>query len=273
MEVKAESELGLVAPKALDDIWLSASVMKTYKQCPRKYYYQYVKKVPRDTDPEQVKVGNLIHAILEDFHNEMKAAPLGPTEWKPRLILLAQKHQKKINLTKEQAEEAKLYLKYYLDHLAENGLPNMVSAEKKFKIILENQIIVTGYIDRIDEDQGTYHIIDYKTGKSKYLDEQQLMIYALAMFREFPDLVKFKCSYLMIAEKCRSLPYVFSVTDVTRAEQEIQKTAAEIRSDQTWEAKVGFLCKYCDFNAICPDVPDRYRSNDNPISIKRNEWL
>jgi ATP-dependent helicase/DNAse subunit B len=44
---------------------LSYSRMDTYKMCPAKYFYGYIKKEPR-TFNEAAVLGNIVHAVLED---------------------------------------------------------------------------------------------------------------------------------------------------------------------------------------------------------------
>src|SRR3989338_2266955 len=44
----------------------SPSSINTYKQCPRKYYYQYMKKLPTKASIHLVR-GKLSHSVLEDF--------------------------------------------------------------------------------------------------------------------------------------------------------------------------------------------------------------
>ena len=51
----------------IEIIKLSASSMKTYDQCPKKYYYNYITKEERK-QWDHFDLGNLCHKILEIFH-------------------------------------------------------------------------------------------------------------------------------------------------------------------------------------------------------------
>ena len=44
----------------------SPSSINTFKQCKRKYYYQYIEKLPTLPNIHQVR-GNIAHSVLEDF--------------------------------------------------------------------------------------------------------------------------------------------------------------------------------------------------------------
>lgn len=420
---------------------LSVSAIKTYESCKRKYYYQYIEKLPRKSDWEHLKVGNFVHEVLELFHEKLKQSSASVDDWKIIITDLCKEKQKKFSLDVEQADVAKTMLKKYLALLEEEGLPQVVATEKKFSITIEDDIIMVGVIDRVDAT-GTdqFHLVDYKglaidtpiptptgwttmadlkvgdqvlgssgkpttvtlksgihnrpcykitlsdhssvvcdnvhlwnvgyrasrynanydatinteelynrflrknelkgsglfviennnltklppalghieaaylnkyrtitniepvesvptqciavdaedslflcgrgmivthnTGKSKYLDEVQLLVYALSMFREFPHLETFKASYLCLAENCKFISYNFSKTDALKVEQKIKKIASDIKTDQTWVASPSPLCAYCDFTKVCTAIPDKFRPKDELISIgnARKEW-
>lgn len=255
---------------------LSVSAMKTYESCRRKYYYQYIEKLPRKDDWEHLKVGNFVHEVLELFHDKIKVSNIDVPGWKPLISELCKEKHKKFQLNVEQAGIARDMLKQYLAGLEEEGLPNVVSTEKKFSITLDGDVLMVGVIDRVDNTgPDQFHLIDYKTGKSKYLDEVQLLVYALSMFREFPHLDNFKASYLCLAENCKLISYNFSKTDALRVEQKIKKVAEEIRTDQTWDASPSPLCAYCDFTNVCTAVPDKFRPKDDLLKISnaRREWV
>src|SRR3989338_3781252 len=44
----------------------SPSSINTYKQCPRKYYYQYILQLPTKTSIHLVR-GHVVHEVLENF--------------------------------------------------------------------------------------------------------------------------------------------------------------------------------------------------------------
>lgn len=243
---------------------LSVSAIKTYEQCPRKYYYNYVERPDIEKkDWSHLKVGNFVHDVLDSFHSILQKEDYH--EWPSLMTTCCKKFLKKYDLDKDDKLKAKEMLKTYLDKLNENGLPNVVATEQKFSIMLDENTLIRGFIDRIDDDDAQnykYHLLDYKTGKSSYLDEFQLLVYGLYLKDKFPDLERFKGSYQMLSEDCKYyMPSVFTVTDLERTKEKILNIANEIRNDQTWEPKPQFLCKYCDYNKLCPSSPYRQAEN------------
>jgi len=76
-------------------IVLSASKIATYLQCPRKYRFRYVARVPAPWKPSALALGSAVHAALETFHRQRAAgASMAPVavgelfriEWACELI-------------------------------------------------------------------------------------------------------------------------------------------------------------------------------------------
>ena len=250
--------------KSSEMLKLSVSSIKTYEQCPRKWFFSYKEKHPR-REWAHLFLGTFVHEVLEDFHNSLLQNP--DQEWAGLMThifkeCLAKKNDKpepdgtfkpKHPLTKETKLKAHEMLVVYLKVLKRDGLPNVIANERDFSYEISPNLTIRGFIDRIDLDnEGNYIVQDYKSGRSKYLDEFQLLVYGLALLEEAPDLEKFKGSYIMLGEGSKKLQYVFSRTDIDRVVEKIKKVADKIQSDKTWEPKPAFLCKWCDFEAICP---------------------
>ena len=47
----------------------SPSSISTYKQCPRKYFYHYILKLPTSTNIHCIR-GNVVHSVLENFYDQ-----------------------------------------------------------------------------------------------------------------------------------------------------------------------------------------------------------
>jgi putative RecB family exonuclease len=57
-------------------IALSASKIATYLQCPRRYRFRYVARIPAPWKPSALAFGSAVHAALETFHRQRAAGAL-----------------------------------------------------------------------------------------------------------------------------------------------------------------------------------------------------
>lgn len=105
--------------------------------------------------------------------------------------------------------------------------------------------------------------LSHNTGKSKYLDEFQLLVYGLFLREQNPQLERYKASYIVLGEGSKNIQYLFTRTDVDRVLEKIKKIATHIETDKTWEPKPSFLCKWCDFEDICPAMKLRKLGDTN----------
>lgn len=422
---------------------LSASALKVYKDCPRKYYFQYILKPPIEKkEAPHLDIGNFVHHVLEAFHNTTMDGSVPQEEWNALLSKICKEQVSKWpKLTKDNKVASKEMLKNYLGIIKE-ATPDVLSNEQSFSIMLDENTLIRGFIDRIDRDpERGYNIVDYKglaldtpiptpngwttmgelkvgdyvfgsdgkptlitvksgihnrpcykitfndqsevvcdnihlwdvdlirknsevrysgvidadelydrfctedgraygefvihhplsisdehlkilgfssmsdfigkgeysiihkmekvisvptqcisvdaedsiylcgpkgkkthnTGKSKYLDEFQLLIYGIYLLDQYPEVENFKGSYICLAENAKVLPYNFTRTDVERCKADIVATAQKIREDQTWEMKPQFLCSYCDYEKICPAMVNGNRFVRG-ASKSNNDW-
>ncbi len=167
----------------------SATSLNTYIECPKKYLCRYIlnlKPYKKKGDKEKnysMEIGNAIHFALEQMVREVNK-----TGQYPDIEFLYEKFDKKIQeeLQKDLEEAAKLIniqeekdkLNAYYEYLQsqiKNPKKDTFEAEKNIEMSISVEyngksftIDFSGKIDRLDKnDDGTYNIIDYKTGKEK----------------------------------------------------------------------------------------------------------
>lgn len=223
----------------------SASSMKTYDQCKRKFYYTYIKKLPRK-EWGHLQLGTLCHSVLEIFHKDYKKGDdLAPLMSKSFAIARKQSSGK---MDDTLLSEAKEILQKYVYKMEEGGMPkNVVGLEKRFSYKIK-EFQITGIIDRIDKVGNKYYIYDYKTSKStKYMDDFQLSVYALWFFKQFKKQDLVKTGYIMLRHNFDILSFDFTRDNLEPKEEKIIKYCESIKGENTWEASPGPLCRYCDF--------------------------
>ena len=255
----------------------SPSSINTYKQCPRKYYYQYIEKLPTKHSIHLVR-GNIVHSALEDFF-EIDFEKLGKVDdYKFFLhsfvgaLLLKHwqlKHKELESLGMSEYELQEYYndsadmLKKWVGTFLETIDENNFIEDFKSKIPIREQEYssdkykVRGFIDAIENVDGEVRVMDYKTSKRPHLSDAyhlQLNIYALLYHEKhgkLPDklgiyFLKFgeqtiPCSMDNVREAAREVTLVHELT-----------TANEI---EFYPRRTSPLCKWktgqCDFYDVC----------------------
>jgi len=247
---------------------LSVSSMGTYDKCPKKYHYRYIEK----PEVQAVKwgfteFGSCAHLILELFHKAILKRHI-PKDKYPALMKWAfNKSLKKFDYdllnelvwTPNGDRKGIAYLKdimqEYLEKLKEEGMPNVVGVEVPYEFSANEGVKIRGFIDRIDKvDEGVYHVIDYKTSKNeRYLDEVQLLVYANAIHRKYPDCEKVIGSYMMLKHGFKEKKWTFDGLDIERCDKLIDNKASLIINEKDWVKKPTMLCTWCDYKNICQD--------------------
>lgn len=172
---------------------LSPSLLNTYITCPMKFYFSYVMglKEPSELDDEADHriLGLILHAAMEEIYGHFGSNTIQETDLKQ---LLGQ--EKKLEQIVDNAfrreyfnMEEKIHIQYsgqqlllkmtilaYVKNVLSADLQNCVPFQivgvetKEFKreISVEGmRFTLSGTIDRLQKDSnGTYRIIDYKTG-------------------------------------------------------------------------------------------------------------
>jgi DNA helicase-2/ATP-dependent DNA helicase PcrA len=231
---------------------LSYSKIDAFKTCPLKFKFRYIYKIP-SSENHAANFGTSIHNTLNQFYEHLKngKAPsidlltdLYETNW----IKYGYDSRAHENTRKKKGYE--MLTKFYEKNAEEWVIPHYL--ERPFKIKVDNYCF-TGRIDRIDKlKNGTYEIIDYKTGrlkKNKSLkSDLQLSIYALAG-RDVYDLPVSKLSLYFIEDN-EKVSTERSHEQLEKATDEIKSLACDINKSE-FEANPGFSCKFCEYKRIC----------------------
>lgn len=236
----------------------SYSQLETYETCPLKYKFQYILKIP--TAPgSAASFGSTIHNVLQQFYKGYIADKsygishlhnLVETLWDPA------GYSSQIQ-AKQYKQEAKDMLEQYFKTFHTTSV-EIVGLEQFFKIKVDEEVYLTGKIDRVDQkSDGKIEIIDYKTGKmpdEKELKKSlQLSIYAMAatdkgLYKQEIDKVDLTFYYLQGAQK---ITMNRTLDDVTAVKTKVTEITNKIKAGE-FPANVGPWCDYCDFKPICP---------------------
>jgi DNA helicase II / ATP-dependent DNA helicase PcrA len=239
---------GAGAPE--NGLMLSASDLETYRLCPLKYKFARVFRIPQEATIHQ-RFGIALHTVLERFHKL-------PDPGREELFELFEASWRRGGFGdsddelqfRERGVEA--LDRYWENTRDEEGEP--VWFERSFSFTLGPHVI-RGRVDRVDRrPDGTYEVIDYKTGRSKTADELQrdvqLSIYQMGA-REAWGIETSAHSYyfVMTAEK---VPVAHSDEELDRVRATIEEIGAGIARQDFQPTPSQEICSFCDYRIICP---------------------
>jgi RecB family exonuclease len=171
------------APRALDlskHIY-SASQLHTYLACPRRFYYEKILKIAPER-PEDFGLGQLVHAVLERFHEKVKSfsevpeALVDSLNTTFRVVWLggsdgdgrdAFSSQFGTVLQRSAIEHKAMAIldRYLRTEIAQSQETEIVVCEKSVDFQIADYQF-TARIDRVDRLAAAHCIIDYKTSAS-----------------------------------------------------------------------------------------------------------
>jgi len=235
----------------------SFSQLETFKTCPLQYKYQYILKVP--TTPGAAETfGTTIHKSLEVFYKQFlsddqigldRLLTIYRQNWIP-LGFASTAHMKRVK------DEGEKMLTNYFKKFHSPKI-KIISLEKFFKIKIDNDLFLSGKIDRVDLlPKNQIEIIDYKTGKKpddKQLKKSfQLSIYAMAatdrgLFDKKLSEINLTFYFLQDMEK---ITLKRTSADLKTVKEQIADTVSEIQKNE-FLPRVGRWCDFCSFRIIC----------------------
>jgi len=148
----------------------SFSSIKTFDQCPKKYYHLKVAKdYEENFETEAILYGNEFHKAAEEYVKGVV------DNLDPRFEYAEGALNRLKGMKGEKLCEHKMGLTANLDPCG----------------FFDSNVWFRGVVDLaiLDRESGIARVIDYKTGKSaKYADKGQLELMALAIFKHFPEI-------------------------------------------------------------------------------------
>jgi hypothetical protein len=233
---------------------LSATKLKIYLSCKRRFYYQYIKKIQEPIYKSQLidraKLGSFIHKVLYELYRDKKAIDSDTLQKK---IIYNINEQKEFDDLKNifELDVWKKRLERFC-HFEEERYKDgyrVFDLERKQQCKFKG-FILEGIIDRIDIKDDKLYVLDYKTGeKNAKLKEDevdfQLLFYYLLMEKvkevDSCGYYNLKSSSLSMLEDIELQKDILTqkLYNIDSKDQEFEKTT---------DSKV---CLYCPFKTIC----------------------
>ena len=256
----------LVDPGSLS---LSASKITTYQRCPLQFKYRYVLHVP-ERPAMPLDKGRIVHKALEDLGRGQVGAE--------DAIRAAQDEMDEVRCshTERDYKHARPTLEtairnYVTWEAASPVRPQKIEVEEKFETTIGG-VRYTGKIDRVESyPDGTYHIVDFKTGSSNItiksikedradhtLRDPQACIYAHAAGEKYGSLpTKFAFVYVEQGSRrngCTIREYDIDGESLENGIKSIEECTQNILNEEFGAKPDGQTCRRCPYRPICPEA-------------------
>lgn len=214
----------------------SYSSLKQFENCARAYYELRVKKAYKQAETDKTRFGKQVHAAAE---NHVKDG--GTKEFDPRFNYVAPVVQALMDKPGDKYPEYEMACTHELVR-CDFDAPNYW---------------VRGIADLLIVNGSKAWVVDYKTGKSRYADTDQLEVMALLTFLHFPQVVHVHGGLLFVNEN----KPVFKDIGVAQSADlwwKYRNRVAKIEAAHTtnvWHPKQSGLCKGCPVTA-CEHNPN-----------------
>lgn len=261
----------------------SPSSINTFRQCPRKYYYHYIAKLPTLPNIHQIR-GNIAHSTLEGFYETdvtkfTKENYAAGFRQEIQNIFFRNWGKYKnalepLGLSPDQKrfyfEETMLMLLNWCSHFLEDFerliSKNNISFPEAFMKLTpireqhftSDNYSVRGFIDAIHHLEDEVHIIDYKTNASfEFKDDikLQLAIYSLLYFEKYEKMPS-KVGIFFLRHKLKMMNADEELLNFARREIElVHAHTSKTEQVDDYPKCPGPLCQWgtgqCDFYAVC----------------------
>ncbi len=202
----------------------SPNMLKIYKECPKKYYYKYIKKISVPQSVTPFEKGKKIHALANYY---LRGEDISKFE--------------KILSSEELQAWNRLLSNEYFQKTYVNSEYNL-----SCKI---NNFWISGRIDALVKDGSDYYILDYKTGLIPPNPENdfQTIVYLLAVSK---FLKKYNSLSLVYIDLKNNLNHKIEFTRENEYKTELSKICKQISEAQSFPPNTK-NCKYCEYNKFC----------------------
>lgn len=261
----------------------SPSSIITFKQCPRKYFYQYIIKYPTKENIHCIR-GNIVHDALEKFYS-IDLDSVSEKEFKKEVSFFMRNlfeacwsgcaaRLSKVGLIpeelsfyhKESMQMLANWLNYFFERLEKEMKQNNISLKEAFnrlkpvameKKYLDEERMVQGYIDAIHNEEDGVLVLDYKTSKSSELKPEyllQLGIYAL-LYEKTHGVYPGRAALWFLKDKMVDVKVTPKLVKDALFEVEQIHFSTESSRITDYPKKQSPLCKWstgeCDFYEVC----------------------
>lgn len=207
-------------------VW-SFSSLKTFQQCPKKYYHTKIARDVVEPDTQATLYGKTAHTIAEEYIRDGVPVPPAFAYMQPTLDALKKTEGEKLCEVKLGLTKDLEACDFDAPDVWWHGIADLVV---------------------INQEKKVAHSVDYKTSKSaRYADVKQLDLVACGLFAKFPEIQKVKSALIFLVSKefVQATHYREMLPKyMEKPSQDVARIEAA-RENGVWNPVSGPLCKFC----------------------------
>jgi len=248
----------------------SHSRLASFEDCPKKFQYRYVLRIPSESESIEGFMGKRVHEVLERlyvFAGRGLVPSLRRVLERYRQLWESAYDAARVRIVR--AENAPAWYRergehcltnYYRRHYPFDAEETLGVEERvTFSLDEAGRYLIQGVVDRIARGRdGALEIHDYKTGRRTPPQEEvdadrQLALYQIGVAGRYPvageEPVRLVWHYVQSGSTRTSTRSEAQLEDVRRATMEL---IDRVRAEERFGPRPGPLCRWCEFSEICP---------------------
>ncbi len=245
--------------------YISHSQIRTYNECPRKYFFIYVQEIQRPVN-DKVFLGEIFHSAIEQyFQQRINGSPIEEDAVAAIFGASFDEAAAAREITwqaspRHSRERGLAFLRYFLKHIAPAIRPLMV--EKELSAELPGSgVVLKGIIDLVEED---FCLTDFKTTSSRWSPSKvrntpQMIIYKYLFDRTFgPMKSTLKYEVLVAKDASHVRHQTFRVVPESDAVDKLLAMihlVAEQIDEGIFPVNENPFCRYCEYKGLCREKP------------------
>ncbi len=256
--------------------YLSHSQLSCMRACPRKFAFQYVEKTQAEFIPSSLIFGGSIHSALEFFFRA-RLEGLSVTQgamlsafhdaWRRQKEQSGDDIPIRFNKT-ENADTlhalADRMLTAFCDSPLASPKGEIVGIEEELRVVLHPDLPdLLAKVDLVTATEGSLHVIDFKTSKSRWTDEKaresadQLVLYGQTVSQMSRSLgLPVKLHFAIITKHKKPLVQLLPVaSDAERVKlmrESVGQVWQAIQTGNFYPIPSPMHCTTCQFRSRCP---------------------
>jgi len=254
----------------------SHSRLSSFEDCPRKYQYRYLMKIPSESEGVEGFVGKVVHDVLERLYKKVGEGGV-PTLQRViaryRQMFDDRYDEKRVRIVRR--ENPLSFYRELGDHCLANYYHDHYPFDATETLGLEEHVgfelgepdasgpaHIQGYVDRIARtSEGVIEIHDYKTGarvpsQAKLDKDRQLALYQIALTDRYPERQPFRLVWHFL-QRGRTLTSTRNADQLLALRERTLALVAKIRGTERFPTRPSPLCRWCEFGSRCPGNRER----------------